>query len=79
MDLARDNLERVGAKEGDEIDRVKWKILLRCGDPKYGEAERRRRSCFNNIDLKKKVLEAHYHQQSLCSVIVHINNKACKF
>ena len=54
MDLARDNLERVGAKGGDKIDRVKWKILLRCGDPRYGEAERRRRSCFNNIDLKKK-------------------------
>ena len=25
---------RVGAKEGDEVDWEKWKILLRCGDPK---------------------------------------------
>ena len=32
MDLAREDLEIVGAKEGDEIHRVKWKILLRCGD-----------------------------------------------
>ena len=32
MDLAREDIERVGAKEGDEVDRVKWKILLRCGD-----------------------------------------------
>ena len=37
MDLAREEKERVGAKEGDEVDRVKWKILSRCG-----EAERRR-------------------------------------
>ena len=28
MDLAREDLKRVGAKEGDEIDRVKWKILF---------------------------------------------------
>ena len=33
MDLTRDDLESVGAQEGDEIDRVKWKILSRCGDP----------------------------------------------
>ena len=24
---------RVGTKEGDEVDREKWKILSRCGDP----------------------------------------------
>ena len=29
----REDLERVGAKEGNKIDRVKWKILSRCGDP----------------------------------------------
>ena len=33
MDLAREDVERVGAKEGDEVDREKWKILLRCSDP----------------------------------------------
>ena len=33
MDLVRENMERVGAREGDEVDRVKWRILLRCGDP----------------------------------------------
>ena len=32
MDLAKEDLLRVGAKEGDEIDRVKWKILSRCED-----------------------------------------------
>ena len=33
MDLAREDLERDGAKEGDEVDREKWKILSRFGDP----------------------------------------------
>ena len=33
MDLAREDMERVKAREGDEIDRVKWRILSRCGDP----------------------------------------------
>ena len=34
MDLAKEDMERVGAKEGDEVDWEKWKILSRCGDPK---------------------------------------------
>ena len=33
MDLVRKDMERVGAREGDEVDRVKWRILSRCGDP----------------------------------------------
>ena len=33
MDLAREDMEKVGAKEGDEFDREKWKMLSRCGDP----------------------------------------------
>ena len=33
MDLLRENLERVGAREGDEVDRMKWRILSHCGDP----------------------------------------------
>ena len=33
MDLVREDLKSVGAKEGDEIDWVKWNILLRCGGP----------------------------------------------
>ena len=33
MDLAREDTEKVGAKKGDEVDREKWKILSRCGDP----------------------------------------------
>ena len=32
MDLAREDMEWVGAKEGDEVNWEKWKILLRCGD-----------------------------------------------
>ena len=40
--LARKDMERVGAKEGDEVDREKWKILSRNGNPENGEAERRR-------------------------------------
>ena len=34
MDLVREDMERVGAREGDEVDRVKWRLLSRCGDPK---------------------------------------------
>ena len=34
MDLAREDMKRVGAKEGDEVDREKWKELSRCDDPK---------------------------------------------
>ena len=33
MDLVREDMERVGTREGDEVDRVKWRILSRCGDP----------------------------------------------
>ena len=33
MDLTREDMERVGAKERDEVDREKWKIFSRCGDP----------------------------------------------
>ena len=33
MDLAREDMERVGAREGNKIDRENWKILSRCGDP----------------------------------------------
>ena len=33
MDLAREDMERVGAKKGDEVNREKWKILSHCGDP----------------------------------------------
>ena len=33
MDLVREDMERVGAREGDEVDRVKWRLLSRCGDP----------------------------------------------
>ena len=34
MDLVREDMERVGAREEDEVDRVKWRLLLRCSDPK---------------------------------------------
>ena len=33
MDLTREDIERVEAKEGDEVDRDKWKILSHCGNP----------------------------------------------
>ena len=32
MDLAREDMEMVGAREGNEVDWVKWKIFSRCGD-----------------------------------------------
>ena len=43
MDLVRKDMEMVGAREGDEVDRAKWRILSRLGDPEYREAKRRRR------------------------------------
>ena len=33
MDLVREDIKRVGAREEDEVDRVKWRILSCCGDP----------------------------------------------
>ena len=33
MDLVREDMERVGAREGDEVNRVKWRLLSGCGDP----------------------------------------------
>ena len=32
MYLAKEDMERVGAREVDKVDRVKWRILSRCGD-----------------------------------------------
>ena len=46
MNLAREDIERVGARERDKVDRVRWRIVLRCGDPEEREAERRRRSLY---------------------------------
>ena len=34
MDLVREYIKRVGAKEGDKVDQDQWKILPRCGDLK---------------------------------------------
>ena len=34
MDLVREYIKRVGAKEGDKVDKDQWKILPRCGDLK---------------------------------------------
>ena len=33
INLVREDMERFGAREGDEVDRVKWRLLSRCGDP----------------------------------------------
>ena len=32
-DLVREDMKRVGAREGDEVDPVKWRLLSPCGDP----------------------------------------------
>ena len=42
MDLAREGMKKVEAKKGNEVDRDKWKIFSRCGDPEWGEALKRR-------------------------------------
>ena len=33
IDLVRKDMEMVGAREGDEVDRVLWRKLSDCGDP----------------------------------------------
>ena len=33
MDLVREDMERVGTRQEDKVDRVKWRLLSRCGDP----------------------------------------------
>ena len=33
MNLVREDMKRVGAREGDEVNQVKLRILLCCGDP----------------------------------------------
>ena len=43
MNLAREDMEKVGAREGDQVDRIKWRTLSGCGDPEQGEAERRKK------------------------------------
>ena len=49
MDLAREDLKSVGAKKEDEIDRVKWTILSRCGDPERRRSALCRYPCITNI------------------------------
>ena len=33
MDLVREDIKMLGVREGDEVNRVKWRLLSRCGDP----------------------------------------------
>ena len=33
IDLVREDMERVGGREGGEVDQVKLRLLSRCGDP----------------------------------------------
>ena len=54
MDLVREDMERVGAKEGNEVDCVKWKILMRCDDPEQGKAKRRKRRIHVNKNIAQK-------------------------
>ena len=49
MDLAREGMERIGAKEGDEVDWVKLKILSRCGDPNREKPKEEETWCFCNF------------------------------
>ena len=44
LDIVRKDMEMVGAREGDEVDRVLWRRLSRRGDPEQGKAERRRKN-----------------------------------
>ena len=33
INLVREDMERIEAREGDEVDLVKWRLLSRCDDP----------------------------------------------
>ena len=49
MNLAREDMEKVGAREGDQVDRIKWRTLSGCGDPEQGEAERRKKDIWGEF------------------------------
>ena len=63
MDLVREDMERVGAREGDEVDRVKWRLLSRCGDPSREKPKEEEEDC-------AKVLEQNffYFYHTVCKV-----------
>ena len=42
MDLVKEDMDMVEAREKDEVDRVLWRRLSRCGDSEHGNAEKRR-------------------------------------
>ena len=44
INLVKEVMEMVGAREGDEVDQALWRRLSRRSDPKQGKAERRRRA-----------------------------------
>ena len=37
MDLVREDMERGGARERDEVDRVKWRLTIALWRPRVGE------------------------------------------
>ena len=43
MDLVREDMERVGAREGDEVDRVKWRLLSRLWRPRVGRSRKKKK------------------------------------
>ena len=45
MDLAREDMERAGAKEGDEVDREKWKIFRAAVTPNREKPKEKEGNC----------------------------------
>jgi len=40
MDVIRGDMQAMGARVGDALDRGKWRRLIRCGDPRLGATDR---------------------------------------
>ena len=45
MDLVREDMERVGAKEGDKVDRVKWKYCRPVAAPSREKPKEEEEDC----------------------------------
>ena len=60
MDLVREDMERVGARERDEVDRVKWRLLWR---PRVGRSRKKKKKklnlfCTNVLELCSTEVES---------------------
>lgn len=42
MDVVKENMQRTGVAEEDVRDKVRWKQMIHCGDPKGGSRKKKK-------------------------------------